>query len=117
MKHKKVVQKKKSGMSVAKAAAIGVGVAAVGAGAYYFLGPKGKQHRGKAKAWMTEMEREVEKRLQKAKSVTEPLYQDAVDALSAVYRKRYKGQASEVSAFAKKLKSEWKATRKKSRKS
>jgi hypothetical protein len=114
-KKKKVVTKKKSRISVGSAAAIGAGVAAVGAGAYYFLGPKGKQHRGKAKVWMTEMETEVQKKLKKAKSVTQPLYQDAIDALSATYSKRYKEHASEINAFAKKLKGEWKNTRNKIR--
>lgn len=108
MKKKKIVTKKKGGMSAGKAAAIGMGVAAVGAGAYYFLGPKGKQHQKKTKVWMVNMETEVEKRLKKAKVVTQPLYQEAIDALATAYSKRYKEHANEINAFAKKLKGEWK---------
>ncbi|MFA5997921.1 MAG: hypothetical protein WC814_00790 [Candidatus Paceibacterota bacterium] len=113
MTKKKVVKKKKSGMSVGTAAAIGAGVAAVSAGAYYFLGPKGKQHRGRAKVWMTKMETDIEKKLQKAKSVTQPLYRDAVDTIAATYSKRYKEHAPEIKALAKKLKAGWKNTRNK----
>ncbi len=100
--------KKKSGMSVGKVAAIGAGVAAMGAGAYYLFGPKGKQHQKKAKVWMAEMKMEVQKKLKKVKSVTEPLYQNAVDAMAATYSKQYKEYAGEINAFAKKLKGEWK---------
>lgn len=114
---KKVVTKKKRRMSAGTAAAIGAGLAAAGAGAYYFLGPKGKQHRGKAKVWMTGMETEIEKKLKKARSVTQPLYRDTVDTIAATYSKRYKEHAPEIKALAKKLKAGWKSTRHKIRRS
>lgn len=117
MTKKKIVTKKKSGMSAGKAVAIGASVAAVGVGAYYFLGPKGKQHQKKAKVWMTEMETEIEKKLKKAKEVTKPLYQEAIDTIAAAYNKRYKEHAGEINAFAKKLKGEWKSTQNKTRNS
>ena len=47
-----------------KIVAIGSGVAAVGAGLYYFLGPKGKQHQKKVKFLATKLakaEKEIEK--------------------------------------------------------
>lgn len=102
-------------MSAGKVAAIGAGIAAVGAGAYYLFGPQGRQHRGKTKAWMTEMEIEVEKRLRKAKRITGPLYQNTIDALAAAYSKQYKEHAGEINAFAKKLKGEWKNARRAAR--
>ncbi len=111
MAKKKVVKKKKSGISAGTVAAIGAGVAAASIGAYYFLGPKGKQHRGEAKAWMTKMKTDIEKKLQKAKSVTGPLYRDTVDTIAAAYSKRYKEHAPEVKALAKKLKAGWKNAR------
>lgn len=107
--------KKKSEVSVGKVAIIGAGVAAVGAGAYYLLGPKGKQHQKKVKALMTEMKKGVEKELKKVKSVTEPLYQSAVDAMATTYSKQYKEHADEINAFAKKLKGEWKSVQQKAR--
>ena len=99
--------KKKSVISMGKIA-IGAGVAAVGAGAYYFLGPKGKQHQRKAKAWMADMETEVEQKLKKAKNFSEPYYHNAVDIIAKTYSEQYKEHAKEVEAFAKKLKSKWK---------
>ena len=114
---KKVTPQKKGGMSAGKAVAIGAGVAAVGAGAYYFLGPKGKQHQKEAKVWIIEMEAEIEKKIKKAKEVTKPLYEKAIDTMAATYSKRYKEHASEISAFAKKLKGKWKSTQNKIRSS
>ena len=107
--------KKKGEMSVGKAAVIGAGVAAVGAGAYYLLGPKGKEHQKKLKTLMTEMKKGVEKELKKVKSVTEPLYQSAVDTIATTYSKQYKEHADEINAFAKKLKGEWKSAQSKAR--
>ena len=48
----------KKGMSLGKRVMIGAGVAAVGAGAYYLLGPDGKKNQKKAKAWMAKMKKE-----------------------------------------------------------
>jgi hypothetical protein len=42
--------------------AIGGGVAALGAGAYAFLGPNAKKNQKKAKAWIAKMETVVEKK-------------------------------------------------------
>jgi len=100
--------KKKSEMSLGKAAVIGAGVAAVGAGAYYLLGPKGKEHQKKLKSLTIEMKKQIDKELKKAKEVTGPLYQNAVDTMAATYSKQYKEHADEINAFAKKLKGEWK---------
>lgn len=111
----KKISKNKSGMSVGKVATIGAGVATVGAGAYYFLGPKGKQHRGKAKAWMVEMEMEIEKKLKKAKNITELFYHGAVDTMATIYSKQYKEYAGEITTFADKLKGEWKSIQHKTR--
>ncbi len=52
-----------------KKVAIGAGVAAVGAGAYYFLGPKGKKHQKDAKAWATTAEKKFMTEVGKAEKV------------------------------------------------
>lgn len=101
--------KKKSGLSVGKVAAISTGVAMAGAGAYYFLGPKGKQHQKKVKTWMLEMEKGIEKKLKNAKSVSELFYHDTVDSIATTYSKQYKEYGDEITAFADKLKGEWKS--------
>lgn len=60
--------KKKKEMSAGKGAVIGAGLAAAGAGAYYLLGPKSKQHQKKAKIWMVKMEKSAKVEFKKAKS-------------------------------------------------
>lgn len=110
---KKTVAKK--GMSAGSMVAIGAGVAALSAGAYYFLGPNGKKNQKHAKAWMAEMKSEAMKKIAKVEKVTMPLYNKAVDNAAAMYAKQYKAHAPEINAFAKKLKSEWKGAEQKAK--
>lgn len=49
---------KKSGASLGRVAA----VAAIGAGAYHFLGPNGKKNQKQAKEWFTNAKREIAKK-------------------------------------------------------
>ena len=56
------MQKKKNGMSAGKMAAVGAGLAAVSAGAYYLLGPDGKKNQKKAGALINKIEKEIEKK-------------------------------------------------------
>lgn len=107
--------KKKKGISAGNITAVGAGVAAVGAGAYYLLGPKGKQHREKTKTWMVEIEKEIEKKLKKAKNITELFYHGAVDNVVETYGKQYKEYAGEINSFAKKIKDKWKNIQPKNR--
>lgn len=107
--------KKKKGISVGNITAVGAGVAAAGAGAYYLLGPKGKQHREKTKIWMVEIEKEIEKKLKKAKNITELFYHGAVDSVVETYGKQYKEYAGEINSFAKKIKDGWKNIQPKNR--
>lgn len=113
---KKVVAKKKGGMSGGKILAAGAGVAALGAGAYYLLGPKAKAHQKKAATLMAKMKKEVSKEVNKAKEVTTPFYHQAVDMVSENYSKQYKDHEQEIKAFAKKMKGEWKGVEKKATK-
>ena len=55
---KKII-KKKIGMSGGKMLAAGAGIAAIGAGAYYLLGPDAKKHQKKASVLMAKMQKEV----------------------------------------------------------
>jgi len=97
--------KKKKGMSMGKKVAIGAGVAAIGAGAYYLLGPNAKAHQKKVSVLMAKMKKEVLSEVKKAKAVTMPLYNKVVDYVSSNYSKQYKMHEKEIKAFAKKLKS------------
>jgi len=98
----------KKGMSVGKKMVVGAGVAALGAGAYYLLGPKAKAHQKKASVLLNKMEKEVQDEIKKAEKVTIPLYHKAVDIVSKNYAKQYKAHEKDIKAFAKKLKNEWK---------
>ena len=105
--------KKNKKISRTKKAMLGVGVAMASAGAYYFLGPKGKAHQKKALVLMAKMKREVMQKTAKAKSITVPLYHKTVDTLASTYAKQNKAHGKDIQAFAKKLKSEWKSVAKK----
>ena len=96
------------GKKVAIGAGIGATVAAVGAGAYYLLGPNAKAHQKKVSLLMAKMKKEVQSEIKKAEEVTTPLYHKVVDVVSENYAKQYKIHEKEIKAFAKKLKSEWK---------
>lgn len=111
---KKVIEKKK-GMSGGKKVAIGAGLVALGAGAYYFLGPNGKKNQKKTMELMLKMKKEAMGKVAKLKSMSEPIYHKAVDTLSQNYSKEYKAHAPEIKAFAQKLKSEWKGLEKKAK--
>lgn len=95
-------------MSAGKMLTAGAGIAALGAGAYYFFGPKSKIHQKKALALANKMKKEVFSEIKKAEKVTLPIYHKAVDAISSNYAKQYNLHEKDVEAFAKKLKSEWK---------
>lgn len=100
--------KNKNRISVGKVAAISAGVAVIGAGAYYFLGPKGEKHQKEGKKLLVEMKIGVRSGLSKVKSITKPIYYKMVDAVVRTYNKKYKEHKSEINVYAKKLKEEWK---------
>ena len=59
-------QTKKNGVSAGKMVAIGAGLAAAGAGAYYMLGPNGKKHQKDAKKLINKVEKEIKTKAQPA---------------------------------------------------
>lgn len=108
---KKTVKKGMSkGLSKSSKVAIGAGVvalSAVGAGAYYLLGPDGKKNQKKALVLVSKMKKEVTGELKKAKKLSGPIYNKAVDIVSKNYAKQYKAHEKDIKAIASKLKSEW----------
>ena len=98
----------KKGMSSEKKVAAVAGLAALGAGAYYLLGPNAKAHQKKTSALLAKMKKDVQGEIKKAEKVTIPLYHQAVDIVSKNYAKQYKLHEPAIKAFAKKLKSKWK---------
>ncbi len=113
MKNKENNKNKKSGMSGGSMVAVGAGVAALGAGAYYLMGPKGKAHQKKVSALAAKMKKEVTSQAKKMKEISMPVYHKTVDMIAENYAKQYKMHEGDIQAFAKKLKSEWKASAKK----
>ena len=103
-------------MSVGKTIAIGAGVAALGAGAYYFLGPNAKKNQAKAKIWMTKMEKEVVQKMRTIEDVSEPIYHQIVEGLAQNYSKQYQEHAPQIKAFAEHLKNARKGFEKKAKK-
>lgn len=108
--------KKINKISKGKMAAIGAGVAVVGAGAYYLLGPDGKKHQKKISALMNKMEKEVKSKIKQAKDTTKPIYEKAVDAVAKTYGEQYEAHEKEIKSLAKKLKGEYKAVVSKAKK-
>ncbi len=86
---------------------IGAGLAALAAGAYFFLGPKGKKHQKQMKGWMVKMKGEVLEKLEEAKEVTEPIYNDIVDTVAKANEVKGKIPQTEINALARDLKKQW----------
>ncbi len=99
----------KRGMSKGAMVAIGAGAAALGAGAYYLLGPKRKEHQKKAKAMMDKMKKEVIHQVKNAKEISLPIYHKVVDSVAETYSKEYEMHEAEIKALAKKLKGQYKS--------
>jgi hypothetical protein len=59
---------KKKKMSGSKVLAVEAGMAALGAGAYYLLGPDAKKHQKKASVLMSKIKKEVKKDTKKLKT-------------------------------------------------
>lgn len=91
-----------------KSVAIGAGAVALGAAAYYFLGPKGKQHRAKAKEWTADAQKAVVRRMSKARELTEASYRNLVDEIISPYVNKGAAGAAEARAFAQAMKRDWK---------
>ncbi len=102
------VKKVTSSSKAVKAVAVGAGLAAVAATAYFFFGPKAKAHQKQAKAWAIKMKGDVVEKLEAAREVTEPVYHKIIDGVAAEYAKRSKAGKAEISALAADLKKHWK---------
>ena len=88
---------------------IGASLAGVAAGVYFFFGPKGKVHQQHAKAWVVKMKAEVIEKLELAQEITEPVYQEIIDAVAKEYKKGKQAGQAEIESVAKDLKKHWKS--------
>ncbi len=98
----------KNGSGAAKMVVLGASLAALAAGAYFFFGPKGKKHQKQAKAWAIKMKGDVVEKLEMARDISEPVYQEIIDSVAAEYEKGKKAGHEEIEELAKDLKKHWK---------
>ncbi len=96
------------GMSGGKMVAVGAAAAALGSAAYYFLGPKGKQHQRSAKKWTKEAASQIAEKAQKAKNLSESVYANIVDGVVMPYVAEGVALKREAQSFTRGLKSDWK---------
>ena len=76
--------------------------------AYFFFGPKGKKHQIHAKAWAIKMKGDVIEKLEMARDVSEPAYNEIIDSVATEYEKSKKASREEINALARDLKKHWK---------
>ena len=88
-------------------AAVGGAIAAIAAGAYFFFGPDGKKHQKKMRGWMVSMKGEVLQRLEEARDVSEPIYQEIVDSVAKAHSVAGKIPKDEIMSLAMDLKKQW----------
>ncbi|MES2315620.1 MAG: hypothetical protein V4486_02690 [Patescibacteria group bacterium] len=94
------------GMSAGKMVSIGAGAVALGAAAYYFLGPKAKKQKEGAKKWAMDAKKKIVGELKRSKTITKNIYENIVDDVLKPYVE--KGATSqEVKALATALKKDW----------
>ncbi|MFA6272938.1 MAG: hypothetical protein WC673_00365 [Candidatus Paceibacterota bacterium] len=102
---KKNTTKKSS--NITKYVAIGAGIAGIAA-AYFFLGPKGKMHQRKTKAWAIKMKADVVEKLEEARDMSESAYHQIIDSVAKEYEEKAKVGREEIQSLAKDLKKHWK---------
>lgn len=100
--------KKKTNSGAVKLAVLGASLAGLAAGAYFFLGPKGKKHQKNVKAWAIKMKGDVVEKLEQAREITEPVYHEIIDSVSNDYAKGMKAGKTEIEELAADLKKHWK---------
>lgn len=91
-----------------KVALVGASLAGLAAGAYFFLGPKGKKHQRQAKSWAIKMKGEVVEKLENAQEVSQEVYHDIIDNVAAKYLEGKNVAEDEVTELATDLKKHWK---------
>ncbi len=97
----------KDSSNMAKYVAIGAGIASI-ATAYFFLGPKGKNHQKQAKLWAIKMKADVVEKLEKVRDISEPAYHKIIDSVANKYEQKKKVGREEIQSLANDLKKHWK---------
>ncbi len=96
-----------------KTAGVGVGLAALGAAAAFFLyGKNGKRNREKVRGFALKAKGEVLSRLENLNSINQPKYNKIVDQVTKKYKRLKKVSGPELKKLKKDLKSAWKKIKK-----
>lgn len=98
----------KKGLSAGAIAGIGATVAAVSAAAYLLFGPEAKKNRKAIKGWTVKMKGEIIENFEKAKDITEPVYNDIINKVSAKYSKIKNIDKAELDALVVDARKHWK---------
>jgi hypothetical protein len=103
------MQKKSNNSNAIKLAIAGASIAGLAATAYFFFGPNGKKNQKHAKAWAIKMKGEVVEKLEAAKEITEPIYQDIIETVAKEYKQGKKAGQEEIDELAADLKKHWRS--------
>ncbi len=100
---------KKTESNVGKVIAGVAGIAALSVAAYMLFGPEGKKNRKQISGWSVKMKGEIIEKFEKAKEVTEPIFNKIVDDAAIKYAKVKGVSTEELNSVVADLRKHWKA--------
>ncbi|MEK7460382.1 MAG: hypothetical protein AAB628_02435 [Patescibacteria group bacterium] len=100
--------KKSQEKNVSTAVAVGAGIAALSAAAYVLFGPEGKKNRKMIRGWSIKMKGDVIEKLEAAKDITAPVYEDIIEKASQKYAKLKNVDEAELALVVADLRKQWK---------
>ncbi|MEI7689065.1 MAG: hypothetical protein WCI91_02665 [Candidatus Nomurabacteria bacterium] len=95
------------GLTGGEMVGIGATVAALGAAAYILFGKDAKKNKKAIKGWAIKMKGEIIDKLEDAKEITEPVYHNIVDTVSAKYSKIKKVDPKDLEIAVAEVKKHW----------
>ena len=101
---KKVTKKS----NVGKVLGVATAISAIGAAAYLMFGPDAKKNKKIVRSWAVKMKGEIIEKFEKAKEITEPVYNDIVEKAQARYSKLKNVDQAELELLVKDIKKHWK---------
>lgn len=102
---KQVTQK---GLSTGTKIGIGASLAAAGVAAYLLFGKDGKKNRKIVRGWAVKMKGEIIEKFEKAENLTETVYHNVVDQVSARYAKMKDVDQEELKELITDIRKHWK---------
>mgnify|MGYP001811468612 CR=1 FL=1 len=102
-------QKGGKGIGAGEVVGIGATVAALGAAAYVLFGPNAKKNKKAIKGWAIKMKGEIIEKMEEAKEISEPVYHNIIDKVSAKYAKVKNMDPKDLEMVVAEVKKHWKA--------